>query len=86
MNQELSVRLTWNDEDRRQHGIKNMVYSNRMRPNSSLGRPFYNIHPSEAEALITAVHIIRFAGTAIHELIGQETGKLLVETAPGKYN
>lgn len=83
MNQELSVRLTWNDDDRRQHGIKNMVYSNPMRPNSSLGRPCYYIHPSEAEALITAVHIIRFAGTAIHEPRGHGTGKLLAETAPG---
>jgi dipeptidyl-peptidase-3 len=31
-------------------------------------------------------HILRFIGTAIHELIGHGTGKLLTETAAGNFN
>lgn len=31
-------------------------------------------------------HILRFIGTAIHELIGHGSGKLLTETAPGNFN
>lgn len=31
-------------------------------------------------------HISRFIGTAIHELVGHGTGKLLAETGPGTFN
>lgn len=63
-----------------------MVYGNRMSLNSSPGRPCYYVHPLEAEAFMLAAHICRFIGTAIHELIGHGTGKLLTETASGKFN
>lgn len=31
-------------------------------------------------------HIVRFITTAVHELLGHGTGKLLAETKPGVYN
>jgi len=66
--------------------VKNMLYGNRMSLNSSQSRPCYYVHPSESEAFMHADHIVRFIGTAVHELIGHGTGKLLSETAPGKFN
>jgi dipeptidyl-peptidase III len=63
-----------------------MVYGNRMSLNSSQGRPCHYVHPSEIEAFTRAANVCRFIGTAIHELIGHGTGKLLAETSPGKFN
>jgi dipeptidyl-peptidase III len=80
------VDITQDDEDGKRHGVKNMVYENRMNLNSNQGRPCYYIHPSEVEAFTPAADVCRFIGTAIHELIGHGTGKLLTETAPGKFN
>ncbi|KAK1706799.1 peptidase family M49-domain-containing protein [Colletotrichum lupini] len=81
-----ATNITIDDEDGKRHGVKNMVYGNRMQLNSSPGRPCYYVHPSEADAYMACAHTVRFVGTAIHELIGHGTGKLLSETAPGKYN
>ncbi|KAK1634691.1 peptidase family M49-domain-containing protein, partial [Colletotrichum phormii] len=72
--------------DGKRHGVKNMVYGNRMQLKSSPGRPCYYVHPSEADAYMACAHSVRFVGTAIHELLGHGTGKMLSETAPGKYN
>ncbi|KAH8590734.1 dipeptidyl peptidase III [Bisporella sp. PMI_857] len=74
------------DEHGKWHWIKSMVYGNRMKLNNSPNRPCYYVHHSEAEVYMSCAHEIRFVGTAIHELIGHGTGKLLVETAPGEYN
>jgi dipeptidyl-peptidase III len=74
------------DDDGKRLGTKNMVYGNRMNLNSSPGRPCYYVHPSEAEAYMKCAHLVRFVETAIHELIGHGTGKLLTETSPGKFN
>jgi hypothetical protein len=35
---------------------------------------------------MSCAHEVRFAQTAVHELIGHGTGKLLTETAPGQFN
>ncbi|KAF7866787.1 hypothetical protein EAF04_005629 [Stromatinia cepivora] len=40
----------------------------------------------EVETYIAYAHRVRFVATAIHELIGHGTGKLLAETVPGKFN
>lgn len=63
-----------------------MVYGNRVSLNNSPGRPCYYVHPSEADAYMSCAHTVRFVQTAIHELIGHGTGKLLSETAPGQFN
>jgi dipeptidyl-peptidase-3 len=44
------------------------------------------IHPSELKFFQSTTHIVRSLTTAIHELIGHGTGKLLRETSPGTYN
>lgn len=54
--------------------------------NNRPGRPCYFVHPSEAQAYMSYAHIIRFNGTAIHELLGHGSGKFLAETAPGEFN
>lgn len=73
------------DDDGKRHGVKNMVYGNRMNLNSSPNRPCYYIHPSEVETYMTYAHRVRFVTTAIYELIGHGTGKLLSETVTGKF-
>lgn len=42
--------------------------------------------PSEFKVFRGCNHIVRFIVTAIHELLGHGTGKLLNETNPGTYN
>ncbi|CAD6449789.1 898e2baa-2291-4aa0-bb4b-2a24cf5a774f [Sclerotinia trifoliorum] len=74
------------DDDGKRHGVKNMVCGNRMNLNSSPDRTCYYIHPSEVKTYMTYAHKVRFVTTAIHELIGHGTGKLLAETIPGKFN
>jgi dipeptidyl-peptidase-3 len=44
------------------------------------------VHPAEVKGFRGCNHIVRFIVTAIHELLGHGTGKLLTETAPGTYN
>lgn len=57
-----------------------------MSANANLNRPFYWVHPSEAQDFKKVNHIIRFIATSIHELLGHGTGKLLAESSPGTYN
>lgn len=57
-----------------------------MSANNNPGRPCHYIHPSEVKSFRDCNHIIRFIVTAIHELLGHGTGKLLTETAPDVYN
>lgn len=57
-----------------------------MSANNNPSRPCHYVHPSEVKGFRGCNHIIRFIVTAIHELLGHGTGKLLTETTPGKYN
>ncbi|KAL3460231.1 peptidase family M49-domain-containing protein [Aspergillus heterothallicus] len=67
-------------------GFKNVVLANRLSANNNPQLPCYWVDPSELEQFKRTTHIVRFLTTAIHELIGHGTGKLLRETSPGVYN
>lgn len=57
-----------------------------MSANNNPSRACHYVHPSEVKGFRGCNHIIRFIVTAIHELLGHSTGKLLTETTPGTYN
>lgn len=63
-----------------------MVYGNRLNLNSKPGRPCPFLRPADAELYMRSAHIVRFIQTAVHELLGHGTGKLLVETNSGSFN
>ena len=67
-------------------GFKNIVFANRMSANNNLNRPCHYVRPSEVKEFQACNHIVRFNITAIHELLGHGTGKLLTETTPGVFN
>ncbi|KAH9211492.1 peptidase family M49-domain-containing protein [Leptodontidium sp. 2 PMI_412] len=71
---------------RETYGFKNIVLANRLSVNNNPNLPCYWIDPSELKSFKSTTHIVRFLTTAIHELIGHGTGKLLSETSPGTYN
>ncbi|KAL7929496.1 peptidase family M49 domain-containing protein [Trichoderma chlorosporum] len=74
------------DYIRETHGFKNIVLANRLSVNNNPDLPCYWVDPSELKFFKNTTHIVRFLATAIHELIGHGTGKLLCETSPGTYN
>ena len=67
-------------------GHKNIVFANRMSANKKPHRPCPYVHPPEGDDFVKCSHTIRFIVTALHELLGHGTGKLLTERAPGTYN
>lgn len=67
-------------------GSKNIVFANRMSANYDPNRPCHYVHPSELKGFRATNHVVRFLVTAIHELLGHGTGKLLTETGSGEYN
>lgn len=67
-------------------GFKNVVLANRLSVNNNPNLPCPWVDPSELKRFKSTTHIVRFLTTAIHELLGHGTGKLLSETAPGVYN
>lgn len=67
-------------------GLKNIVFANRMNANNSPNRPCHYVDPAEVKSFRIYNHHIRFLVTAVHELLGHGTGKLLTETEPGVYN
>ncbi|KAL3437122.1 peptidase family M49-domain-containing protein [Aspergillus tetrazonus] len=71
---------------RETYGFKNIVLANRLSANNNPELPCHWIEPSELKQFKRTTHIVRFLTTAIHELIGHGTGKLLSETSPGVYN
>ncbi|KAL6695360.1 peptidase family M49 domain-containing protein [Trichoderma pleuroticola] len=71
---------------RETHGFKNIVLANRLSVNNNPDLPCYWVDSSELKFFKETTHIVRFLTTAIHELIGHGTGKLLSETSPGTYN
>ncbi|KAM3443597.1 hypothetical protein MY4824_000483 [Beauveria thailandica] len=67
-------------------GCKNIVLANRLSVNNNPNLPCPWVDPSELQRFKRTTHIVRFLTTAIHELLGHGSGKLLSETAPGTYN
>ncbi|KAM3507740.1 hypothetical protein MY11210_007020 [Beauveria gryllotalpidicola] len=67
-------------------GSKNIVLANRLSVNNNPNLPCPWVHPSELQRFKSTTHIVRFLTTAIHELLGHGSGKLLSETEPGIYN
>ncbi|KAF7589250.1 hypothetical protein BBP40_004546 [Aspergillus hancockii] len=63
-------------------GSKNIVFVNRMSANNNSSRPCHYVYPSDVKEFRCCNHITSFIVTAIHELLGPGTGKLLTETAP----
>lgn len=78
--------MTQYDYIRETCGSKNVVLANRLSVNNNPNLPCYWVDPSELKRFKDSTHVVRFITTAIHELIGHGTGKLLSETAPGTYN
>lgn len=68
------------------HGSKNILFFNRMSANYNPSRPCHYIDPTDLKGFRGCNHVIRFIVTAIHELLGHGSGKLLSETSPGEYN
>ncbi|ATY66560.1 dipeptidyl peptidase III [Cordyceps militaris] len=76
-----------NDETIRENvGFKNIVLANRLSVNNNPNLPCHWVDPSEHSSFKAMTHIVRFLTTAIHELLGHGSGKLLAETEPGVYN
>ncbi|KAM4056900.1 peptidase family M49 domain-containing protein [Hirsutella rhossiliensis] len=67
-------------------GFKNIVLANRLSANNNPKLPCYWVLPSELKRFKSSTHIVRYITTAIHELLGHGTSKLLGEIAPGVYN
>lgn len=67
-------------------GFKNIVLANRLSANNNPNLPCHWVDASELQGFKRTTHIVRFITTAVHELLGHGTGKLLSETAPGAYN
>lgn len=67
-------------------GFKNVVLANRLRANNNPKLPCHWVDPSELQSFKSTTHIVRYITTAIHELLGHGTGKLLSESTPGNYN
>ncbi|KAJ5725022.1 uncharacterized protein N7483_006379 [Penicillium malachiteum] len=71
---------------RETRGFKNIVLANRLSVNNNPNLPCHWVDLSEVQSFRSTTHIVRFLTTAIRELIGHGTGKLLSETKPGVYN
>ncbi|KAK1826080.1 dipeptidyl peptidase III [Podospora conica] len=67
-------------------GLKNILLWNRMAIRAESDPPSRHVHPSEAEPLKAHGGLINCITTALHELIGHGSGKLLTETASNIYN
>ncbi|KAF2811393.1 peptidase M49, dipeptidyl-peptidase III [Mytilinidion resinicola] len=67
-------------------GFKNIVLANRLSVNNNPNLPCHWVDPSELKHFKSSTHIVRFITTAIHELLGHGTGKLLSENNSGNYN
>ncbi|KAJ6084950.1 hypothetical protein N7499_004579 [Penicillium canescens] len=67
-------------------GSKNLVVANRLRAENDMASPCYYVHPSEVKRYKECVHSISNITTAVHELLGHGSGKLLSEKTPNEYN
>lgn len=57
-----------------------------MDENHNPASPCHYIHETEKKQFKECTHLVRFVTTAVHELIGHGTGKLLSETTSGHFN
>lgn len=57
-----------------------------MDANQNPANPCHYVDAFEKESFKKCAHITRFITTAIHELLGHGTGKLMSETIPEQYN
>lgn len=57
-----------------------------MNANNNPANPCHYIHETKKDAFKECTHIVRFITTAVHELLGHGSGKLLSESASGKFN
>ncbi|KAF1961986.1 dipeptidyl peptidase III [Byssothecium circinans] len=71
---------------RESHGFKNLVIANRLSANHNPANPCHYVLESDKELFMRCTHIVRFIMTAVHELLGHGTGKLLSEDPSGQYN
>ncbi|CAD6442516.1 8519faed-3d63-42d5-bb05-e7de9257d89d [Sclerotinia trifoliorum] len=67
-------------------GFKNIVLANGLSVNNNPKLPCHWAKQSELNLFKRSTNIVRFITTAIHEMFGHGTGKLLSETTPGVYN
>ncbi|OQE16185.1 hypothetical protein PENSTE_c025G04286 [Penicillium steckii] len=81
-----AVNLPNYSDIRESYGSKNILFANRMNVNSNVSGPCKYVHPSVAEQFGHFNPAIRFIVTAVHELLGHGTGKLLGETSLGTFN
>ncbi len=57
-----------------------------MSANHNSANPCHYVHESEKGQFQDCTHLVRFVTTAVHELTGHGTGKLLSETTSGQWN
>ncbi|KAF2963291.1 hypothetical protein GQX73_g10281 [Xylaria multiplex] len=76
----------WEAQNLPNASSKNTLWVNRMSANKDPDRPCSYVHPDERKTFRSCNHIVRFIVTALHELLGHGTGKLLSETSQGEYN
>ncbi|KAF4992902.1 hypothetical protein FGRMN_6845 [Fusarium graminum] len=67
-------------------GFKNIVVTNRMAVENDPSSPCHFVQESEVNRFKACVGIVGTITTAVHELLGHGSGKLLSETSPGQYN
>ncbi|KAI7781721.1 hypothetical protein LA080_014487 [Diaporthe eres] len=67
-------------------GSKNVVIANRMIAENDATSLCYYVPASHKNRFRECIYSIKTITTAVHELFGHGTGKLLSETSPGKYN
>ncbi|KAI0202477.1 peptidase family M49-domain-containing protein [Astrocystis sublimbata] len=81
-----AANLPNNERIRETVGFKNIVLANRLSVNHRPDAPCHWIDASQLDFYQQTSHIVRYVTTAIHELLGHGTGKLLSERLPGKPN
>ncbi|KAK4184648.1 peptidase family M49-domain-containing protein [Podospora australis] len=67
-------------------GFKNLIIANRVAAPNDVASLCRYVQASEVERYKECVATIEIITTAVHELLGHGTGKLLSETSPGVYN
>ncbi|KAL4782554.1 peptidase family M49-domain-containing protein [Aspergillus varians] len=80
------IKLPNYNDIREECNSKNFVVANRMQAETDMRSPCDYVHDSELKRYKECVHSICNITTAVHELLGHASGKLLGEISPGEYN